>query len=81
MPDTRLTWNERVANLAEALGRKPTLAELLDLASMYEMTDEEKRAQRRSWVVGEMLIEHPDMTREEAERHVDRAMREDDDGR
>ncbi len=28
-------------------------------------------AQQRSWVVGEMLIEHPGMTREEAEKLVE----------
>jgi hypothetical protein len=25
-------------------------------------------AQRKSWVIGEMMLEHPKMTREEAER-------------
>lgn len=32
------------------------------------MTAEEREAQRRSWVIGEMLLEHPDMTREYAEQ-------------
>lgn len=31
------------------------------------MTAAERRVQRKSWVVGEMMIEHPDMTREYAE--------------
>lgn len=31
------------------------------------MTREETDAQCRSWVIGEMLIEHDDMTREKAE--------------
>jgi hypothetical protein len=26
------------------------------------------RAQRKSWVVGEMMLEHPEMTRDHAER-------------
>lgn len=26
-----------------------------------------KRAQRKSWIIGEMMLEHPDMTRERAE--------------
>jgi len=30
-----------------------------------------RRAQRRSWVIGEMGIEHPEMSREEIERLVD----------
>lgn len=30
-----------------------------------------RRAQRKSWVVGEMMLEHPDMTRDEVERLYD----------
>jgi hypothetical protein len=36
-----------------------------------EQQREHRRAQRRSWVIGEMLLEHPEMSREEAERLVD----------
>lgn len=32
------------------------------------MTKDELRAQRKSWVIGEMMLEHPEMTREYAER-------------
>ena len=35
------------------------------------MTREERAAQRRSWVIGEMMLAYPDMTREEAERIFD----------
>lgn len=31
--------------------------------------------QRKSWVIGEMLLEHPEMTREEAERVWDKVER------
>jgi hypothetical protein len=37
-------------------------------AMPLEKQKEMRRAQRKSWVVGEMLLEHPEMTREEAER-------------
>ena len=42
------------------------------VAAYKAMTPTKKRemheAQRRSWVIGEMMLEHPEMTREEAER-------------
>lgn len=49
------------------------LTELLKQAkAKYEaMSDEEKtemhRLQRKSWAIGEMMFEHPDMSREAAE--------------
>lgn len=43
-------------------------------AMVAKMSPEQKRemhrAQRKSWVIGEMMIEHPDMTREQAEKIV-----------
>lgn len=33
-------------------------------------------AQRKSWVVGETMLEHPEMTREQAELLYDHALRE-----
>ena len=27
-----------------------------------------RKAQRKSWVIGEMMLEHPEMTREQAEK-------------
>lgn len=47
-----ITWVERVANLNRALGRKPTLQELLDVSHIHQMTPAEIEAQRRSWVRG-----------------------------
>ena len=60
----------------------PKLLELLDKAkAAYEaMTPEKRRemmaAQRRSWVIGEMLIENPDMSREYAESIYDDVARQ-----
>ncbi len=31
-----------------------------------EQQREHRRAQRKSWMVGEMMLEHPEMTREQA---------------
>lgn len=45
---------------------RPELDALLERARHYKMLPEEKAAQRRSWVVGEMMLEHPEMTRDEA---------------
>lgn len=47
-----ITWAERVANLTYALGRKPTLNELLECCHIHEMTPAEIEAQRQSWVRG-----------------------------
>ena len=41
-------WSEKVANLRAALGREPTLDELLEAASAHVMTPEEYEAQRQS---------------------------------
>jgi hypothetical protein len=46
------------------------------VAAYKAMTPAEKRemheAQRRSWVIGELMLEHPEMTRDEAENIYDR---------
>jgi hypothetical protein len=47
-----ITWADRIANLTKALGRKPTLNEMLDAAQIHEMTPAEIEAQRQSWVRG-----------------------------
>lgn len=46
---------------------RPELDRLLEAARNHVMTPDEIRAQRKSWVIGEMMLEHPDMTREQAE--------------
>lgn len=47
-----LTWADRIANLTKALGRKPTLQEMLEVAQIHQMTPAEVEAQRQSWVRG-----------------------------
>jgi hypothetical protein len=47
-----ITWNDRVLNLTKALGRKPTLEELLTAAEVHQMTPEEINAQRLSFARG-----------------------------
>lgn len=47
--DEPVAWTERVANLREALGREPTLYELVGLARQHEMTPAEIEAQRQSF--------------------------------
>lgn len=49
MSDEPITWAQRVANLSKALGRRPTLEELMLLVPMHNMTPEEIQAQRESW--------------------------------
>lgn len=46
---------------------RPTLEALIDKARNHVMTPAEKAAQRKSWVVGEFMLEHPEKTRAEAE--------------
>jgi len=50
--EVMITWAERVANLNKALGRKPTLNELLEVNQIHIMTPAEIEAQRQSWVRG-----------------------------
>jgi hypothetical protein len=50
----------------------PELQALLERAKKHVMTPEERAAQRRSWVVGELMLEHPEMSREQAEAIYDR---------
>lgn len=56
------------------LPERPELTELLRKSReiVDAMTPEQRREmhreQRKSWVIGEMMLEHPEMTREEAER-------------
>ena len=46
----------------------PELDALLLATKDKRMTKEERDAQRKSWVIGEMLLSNPDMSREEALR-------------
>lgn len=47
-----ITWSDRLNNLRKALGREPTLDEMLDAAQIHQMTPEEIEAQKASWVRG-----------------------------
>lgn len=47
-----ITWRERMANLHKALGRAPTLAEMIDVAQIHQMTPEEIEEQRQSLARG-----------------------------
>lgn len=44
---------------------RPLLDKLIERTRNHKMTPKETRAQKRSYVIGEFMIEHPDMTREE----------------
>lgn len=52
MTERAITWADRLANLESALGRKPTLQEMLDVAQIHRMTPAEIETQRQSWVRG-----------------------------
>lgn len=56
------TWSEVKSD--------PGLRQMLQRLKDHEMTPEEIDAQRRSWVRGEMMIDHPEMTLEEADAVV-----------
>ena len=47
-----ITWDDRVQNLRKALGRNPTLDELLDASQIHQMTPAEIEAQRQSFARG-----------------------------
>lgn len=59
---------------------RPELDALLRqaVAAFEAMTPEQKRehrrAQRKSWVVGETMLEHPEMSREQAEKLYEEAL-------
>lgn len=63
--------------LEERQRRAEELAVLVQRAAeaFAKLSPEEQKAhreaQRKSWVVGEMMLEHPEMTREEAARIYD----------
>lgn len=66
------------------LGTRPTLSlatvnpeldALLERARGHVMTPAERESQRKSWVIGELMLDDETMTREEAERLYDQAGR------
>jgi hypothetical protein len=38
------------------------------------LPEDEMRAQRRSWAIGELMLARPEMPKEEAERRIDAAL-------
>jgi hypothetical protein len=52
---------------SKPLETDPKLLALLAKAKDYVMTKAEKDTQRKSWVIGEFMLEHPEATREYAE--------------
>ena len=63
------TWAERIANLNYALGRKPTLDEMLDAAQIHQMTPAEIEAQRQSFMRGMMArCEHGEFDFEQCQK-------------
>ena len=57
--ETPITWTQRKHDLAQRLGRSPTLVELMEEAVKHEMTPEEREAQRRSFVEAMMPTGDP----------------------
>lgn len=47
------------------------LQRLIELAKSHVMTPAERREQRRSWVRGNMMLDHPEMTAERVNRILD----------
>jgi hypothetical protein len=70
--------NDRMT-MSKPIPLDPELAALLAQAKakVEAMTPAERsammRAQRRSWVIGEMMLEHPELSREYVERIYDEA--------
>lgn len=53
---------------------RPLLDRLIAAARNHVMTAAERQAQRRSWVLGELMLAYPEMTRGEADAIIDKAM-------
>lgn len=51
----------------------PSLAALIERARNHTMTKAERDAQRRSYVRGELMLAHPEMTRDEADALIGKA--------
>lgn len=60
--------------MAEPFGDMPVLEKLVGLARDRKMTPAEIAAQRRSWEVGNVMLEQPEMSRSDATAIVDKVM-------
>ncbi len=61
--------------LSKSLPMDPQLAALLEKAKSHVMTPGEIAAQRRSWVTGEMMLQHPELSKERADEMYDEMLR------
>jgi hypothetical protein len=52
------------------------LKALIERAKNHVMTPEERIAQRRSWVIGQMMLSHPEMSRAEVDALIDKNLPE-----
>jgi len=53
-----------MADLSKPIPTDPELLALIEKAKLIKITPEMHRAQKRSWVIGQMLLSNPEMTRE-----------------
>ena len=58
--------------LSKPIPTDQELEELLAKAKLHKMTPAEIHAQRRSWVIGNIMLSNPEMTREEANAIYDK---------
>lgn len=66
----RLTWAEKIKARKEK-GQPIDLITLLELAKSHTMTPAEIKAQRRSWVIGQMMLSNPHLDKASVEAIVD----------
>lgn len=66
----RLTWAEKI-KLRKEKGQSMDLVSLLELAKSHTMTPAEIKAQRRSWVIGQMMLSNPNLDKTTIEAIVD----------
>ena len=60
--------------ISKQIETNPELLDLIERARNHVMTKEERDAQRKSWVIGNLMLDHPDMTRDEAVAIYDRVI-------
>ena len=58
---------EDVTRRSLGIKTNPALLRLLEECKGTILSKEDRAAQRKSWVVGEMMLAHPNLTRKEAE--------------
>lgn len=61
-----MTFKDKISQMRSA-GVEVDLGTLIALAVTHEVTDEEKEAQRKAWVVSELVKANPKLRRDRAE--------------